>query len=84
MLAGWSLAAGPTLFACLGSSGPPACNALANCCLNGGGDDPSSCAETAQSGETDAMCGAALAIFVAQGVCTEDGGPPPSVDASHQ
>jgi len=60
---------------CTASTSPPACTALANCCANPNVDDPSSCSETAMSGEyTDAQCGAVLQMYQANGVC--EGGVP--------
>jgi hypothetical protein len=75
----------PSLAACVASDGPPACNALAACCANSMNiDDPSSCLETAQSGElTDASCGLELASYVAMGQCLADGAPASAPDGSH-
>jgi hypothetical protein len=76
----------PLLVACNPSTGAPACNALANCCTSPNVDDPSSCLETAQSGvETDAACGAQLAMYVASGQCGDAGGADAGiVDAAQQ
>ncbi len=71
---------GVALAGCSSASGPAACSALYNCCVNT--YDPSSCQETATS-ETDAsVCAAELAVDVQQGLCLPDGGPVPTVDAS--
>jgi len=78
-----SVAATFALFDCA-PAGAPACNALNNCCNTGAVPDPSSCSETALSGEqTDAQCGMTLEMYVAQGICTVNGGTPPS-DAATQ
>ncbi len=73
----------PTLDACVSSVGAPACNALANCCTNL--DDPSSCTETAMSGElTDAECGQELDMYEQNGTCPVEGGVPAPGDAKAQ
>jgi hypothetical protein len=74
----------PPLAACAANDGPPACNALAACCDNSPDiNDPSSCLETAQSGElSDASCGAELATYVAMGQCLLDGAAASAPDGS--
>ena len=62
---------------------PPACLALASCCLSPDNADPSSCNETALGGGlTDAQCGQELATYVAEGQCQEDGAVPDIPDAN--
>lgn len=82
-----ALAALTSVAACSSSTGPASCSALYNCCVNT--YDPSSCQETA-SDETDAaVCAAALAVDVEQGLCLPDGAAVPvhnagvPVDAGH-
>ncbi len=56
--------------ACTSSVGAPACNALAACCASANDPDPSSCTETAMSGELDdAGCGMQLEMLQANGTC---------------
>jgi hypothetical protein len=62
------------LLACA-SSAHSACDEYAACCQQL--DDPSSCIETAQSGElTNAQCESDLQMYVASGQCYADGGGP--------
>jgi hypothetical protein len=71
--------------ACSSSTAPASCNALYSCCANA--DDPSSCSETAQNEMDAAVCEMELAEYVAQGLCTPEGGviggSDAGVDASH-
>jgi hypothetical protein len=63
--------------ACTSSVGTPACNALINCCQSPNDPDPSSCSETAMSGElSDAECAMELETLEANGTCpvAADGG----------
>ncbi len=60
---------------CSSSSSPPACSALANCCMNANVDDQSSCLETAMSGElSNAQCSQELVTYEQNGTCPIDGG----------
>ena len=62
------------LVACA-STPASACDEYAACCQQL--DDPSSCLETAQSGElTNAQCESDLQMYVATGQCYIDGGAP--------
>jgi hypothetical protein len=70
-------------FACTSSSVAPACNALAACCESPNDPDPSSCSETAMSGQLDeAGCGAQLATYQSNGTGPVDAGATPSGDAT--
>jgi hypothetical protein len=79
------LAATPLfVFACTSSDVAPACNALAVCCESPNDPDPSSCSETAMSGQLDeAGCGAQLATYQSNGTCPVDAGAAPTGDATH-
>jgi hypothetical protein len=87
-----ALAAGAVIPALMPSTGctssvvAPACTALNNCCMYGNVDDPSSCAETAMSGELDdAECGQRLEMYEQGGECPVDGGSADAVaDAKKQ
>ncbi len=56
---------------------PPACTALAHCCLvaPGAQPDPQNCYEGATSGDlTEAQCAYSLATYTDAGMCLGDGG----------
>jgi len=61
----------------MSASLPPACTALAHCCLvaPGAEPDPENCYENAASGDlTEAQCQFGLASFTDAGMCLGDGG----------